>query len=63
MRLIINRPSKKNDHYLHSLKIKFFTQLVAWLGGTVGGPILEFFKKNGFSIALSILVSFFFLKL
>ena len=33
----------------------FFSNLITWIGGTLGGPIISFFKKNGFSIALSIL--------
>ena len=32
-----------------------FTKLITWIVGTVGGPIMSFFKKNGFSIAISIL--------
>jgi len=36
------------------------TSLVAWITGTLGGPIISFFKKNGFSIAVGIL-SFVFL--
>jgi len=31
------------------------TKSVAWISGTVGGPIISFFKKNGFKIALGIL--------
>jgi PAT family beta-lactamase induction signal transducer AmpG len=31
------------------------TKLITWIGGTVGGPIVSFFKKNGFSIAIGIL--------
>jgi len=31
------------------------TQFISWIGGTISGPILSFFKKNGFSIALGIL--------
>jgi len=38
----------------------FFTKFVTWIGGTIGGPIISFFKKNSFSIALGIL-SFVFL--
>ena len=30
-------------------------KLIAWIGGTVGGPIYSFFKKNGFKIAIGIL--------
>jgi PAT family beta-lactamase induction signal transducer AmpG len=32
-----------------------FTKLLTWIGGTISGPIISFFKKNGFSIALGIL--------
>ena len=31
------------------------TKVIAWISGTLGGPIVSFFKKNGFSIALGIL--------
>ena len=31
------------------------TNIVAWISGTLGGPIISFFKKNGFSIAIGIL--------
>ena len=33
----------------------FFSKFVVWIGGTISGPIISFFKKNGFSIALGIL--------
>ena len=36
------------------------TSFVAWITGTIGGPIISFFKKNGFAIAVGIL-SFVFL--
>jgi PAT family beta-lactamase induction signal transducer AmpG len=36
------------------------TGLTTWISGTYGGPIISFFKKNGFSIAVGIL-SFVFL--
>jgi len=36
-------------------KENLLTLLIAWIGGTIGGPIISFFKKNGFSIALGIL--------
>jgi MFS transporter, PAT family, beta-lactamase induction signal transducer AmpG len=41
-------------------KVNLFTQFITWTGGTLGGPIISFFKKNGFSIAMGIL-SFVFL--
>ncbi len=31
------------------------TKSAAWVGGTIAGPIISFFKKNGFKIALGIL--------
>tara|TARA_A100000164_G_scaffold378561_1_gene420463 strand:- start:427 stop:1800 length:1374 start_codon:yes stop_codon:yes gene_type:complete len=31
------------------------TKIIAWLTGTVIGPVISFFKKNGFNIALAIL--------
>ena len=32
-----------------------FTKFLSWIGWTISGPITSFFKKNGFSIAISIL--------
>ena len=32
-----------------------FAKIVVWLTGTVIGPVLSFFKKNGFNIAIAIL--------
>ena len=49
-KLISNRFRKKN----------LFTKFLTWIGGTISGPIISFFKKNGFSIAIGIL-SFVFL--
>jgi PAT family beta-lactamase induction signal transducer AmpG len=31
------------------------SKIIAWISGTIGGPVLSFFQKNGFSIALGIL--------
>ena len=31
------------------------TKVISWISGTLGGPVVSFFKKNGFSIALGIL--------
>jgi PAT family beta-lactamase induction signal transducer AmpG len=39
------------------------TKTVAWLTGTVAGPIISFFKKNGFKIALAILAFIFLFKI
>jgi PAT family beta-lactamase induction signal transducer AmpG len=33
----------------------FVTKTLAWITGTVVGPVMSFFKKNGFKIALAIL--------
>ncbi len=33
----------------------FMTKIFAWLTGTVVGPVISFFKKNGFNIAIAIL--------
>ena len=43
--LILNKFKNKN----------LFTHFITWIGGTIGGPIISFFKKNGFSIAIAIL--------
>ena len=56
-----NRQKKADKLIANKFKTKnFLTQFIAWIGGTIGGPIISFFKKNGFSIALGIL-SFVFL--
>ena len=33
----------------------FLTKTITWISGTISGPIISFFKKNGFQIALGIL--------
>ena len=33
----------------------FLKKFLTWIGGTISGPIISFFKKNGFSIAVGIL--------
>jgi len=33
----------------------FFAKIAAWISGTVAGPIISFFKRNGFKIAIGIL--------
>ena len=44
-KLISNKFNDKN----------IITNLITWIGGTLSGPIISFFKKNGFSIAMGIL--------
>ena len=39
------------------------TKSVAWVSGTIGGPIISFFKQNGFKIALGILAFVFLFKI
>ena len=43
-------------------KENLLNKLIVWIGGTVGGPIISFFKKNGFHIAMSILCFVFLFK-
>jgi PAT family beta-lactamase induction signal transducer AmpG len=52
----------KTDKLIESkLRSKnIITSFIAWISSTLGGPIISFFKKNGFSIAVGIL-SFIFL--
>ncbi len=47
----------ENDKFISSKfnKLNIFTQTVTWISGTVSGPIVSFFKKNGLQIALGIL--------
>ena len=48
---------KKNDLNIQKRlgATNFFTKSTAWVSGTIAGPIISFFKKNGFKIALGIL--------
>ena len=39
------------------------TKTVAWLTGTIIGPVISFFKKNGFKISLAILAFIFLFKI
>ena len=40
-----------------------FSIITAWISGTLGGPIISFFRKNGFSIAVGILTFVFLFKI
>ncbi len=33
----------------------FITKIIAWISGAIAGPVISFFKRNGFAIALGIL--------
>ena len=48
---------KENDKLIFNKfnKLNLLTKTFTWIGGTVCGPIVSFFKKNGFSIAIGIL--------
>ena len=48
---------KDNDKLISNQfgKDNLFKQFLTWIGGTISGPIISFFKKNGFSIAIGIL--------
>ncbi len=64
--MFINEPNyseryniqKENDKLISNnfKNENFFTLFLTWIGGTIGGPILSFFKKNGFWIAVGILL-------
>jgi MFS transporter, PAT family, beta-lactamase induction signal transducer AmpG len=53
---------KETDNFIESKlgSKNIITSFAAWISGTLGGPIISFFKKNGFSIAIGLL-SFVFL--
>ena len=48
---------KKTDQMIEQQlgSSNYFTKLAAWITGTIAGPIISFFKKNGFKIAIGIL--------
>jgi PAT family beta-lactamase induction signal transducer AmpG len=48
---------KENDKLILKLlgNKNSLTKFISWIAGTVSGPIISFFKRNGFSIALGIL--------
>ena len=41
----------------------FITNIIVYITGTIGGPILSFFKKNGFAIAAGLLAFVFLFKI
>ena len=51
------KKQKENDKLFSNkfTKENIITKCLTWIGGTIGGPIISFFKKNGFSIALGII--------
>ena len=48
---------KKNDQLIQKKlgSKNIINNIITWMAGTISGPIISFFKKNGFSIAIGIL--------
>ena len=60
-----NERQKKSDE-IFKKKISgnnLFSKSIVWISGTLGGPIISFFKKNGFVISISILAFIFLFKI
>ena len=63
--MFVNEPKKNDKAEIQNQTDKMIenklgfsntiTKIFAWLTGTIVGPIISFFKKNGFNIALAIL--------
>jgi len=56
---------KKTDKMIEE-KLRYsnlVTKTIAWLTGTIIGPVISFFKKNGFKISLAILAFIFLFKI
>ncbi len=51
------KTQKENDKLISNkfININILTRFITWISGTIGGPVISFFKKNGFQIALGIL--------
>tara|TARA_B100000902_G_scaffold156499_1_gene152816 strand:+ start:1465 stop:2841 length:1377 start_codon:yes stop_codon:yes gene_type:complete len=56
---------RENDELISSKfnKQNLITKFFTWIGGTISGPIISFFKKNGLSIAIGILGFIFLFKI
>ena len=56
---------KKTDENIQNKfgRSNILTKIISWISGTVAGPIISFFKKNGFKIALGILCFVFLFKI
>ena len=51
------KKQKENDKII-SKNFKYqniFSKVITWISGTISGPIISFFRKNGFEIAIGIL--------
>ncbi|MDC3088714.1 MFS transporter [Alphaproteobacteria bacterium] len=62
-----NRQEKQNEtDKIIAKKLgtkNFITNFFAYISGTIGGPVISFFKKNGFAIAVGILCFIFLFKI
>ena len=57
---------KKMDGYLggyNNFILLWIRKMIAWVSSTISGPVISFFKKNGFSIAIGILGFIFLFKI
>ena len=56
---------KKTDQLIQNKlnSQNIITKILVWIAGTLGGPVISFFKKNGFSIAIGILGFIFLFKI
>ena len=71
--LFVNEPlplerqesQKRNDKLIEEkLRLpSFLSKFISYIGGTISGPIISFFKQNGFKIALGILAFVFLFKI
>ena len=71
--MYVHEPIDTNRHYKQKVTDKtieeklgssnLITKFIAYITGTIGGPVISFFKKNGFSIALGILGFIFLFKI
>ncbi len=52
----INNQKAVEEQFSKKIGVKgLLNNILSWVMGTLGGPIISFFRKNGFSIALGIL--------
>jgi len=57
---------KKMDNYIggnNNFILLWIRKMITWISSTIGGPVVSFFKKNGFSIAIGILGFIFLFKI
>jgi len=57
---------KKMDNYIggnNNFILLWIRKMITWISSTIGGPVVSFFKKNAFSIAIGILGFIFLFKI